>query len=307
LLNRDPRRLNSALKRTVRILEGMYLLAKAGGVSSSIDTILPSISLVASVTRNVKAAGRITVRQLRGIVSIIEYLRGSLPPLDVQSPSMGWFSTDPDVSHAYVRGGVLANYTALFSEINPTIAETIRSSIVPISPFDSYIVVGNGMGGSTSNTFLSTASSYAKKYAGTVTPLITVSFGGNGKKEDCPLTQYAGGQVDSVDFTSYYYEVAYGLIYSQLAPPSSDVSEYTDTFMSMLPQPPMYFPALPRFTRYEIYPKVFGNGTLPLEYFNFGPDAYIKAWYWNVSWSSFQSSQFSDLMHMWSNASFYFR
>lgn len=62
-------------------------------------------------------------------------------------------------------------------------------------PFESYVLLSNGLSGSSASTFEQGVRAYAKKYAGEVTPLTAVSFGCLGEAATCPLTQFSGGQL----------------------------------------------------------------------------------------------------------------
>ena len=72
---------------------------------------------------------------------------------------------------------------------------TSGKQVVYDLPFESYVLLDNGVSGSSASTFEQGVRAYAKKYAGEVTPLTAVSFGCLGEAATCPLTQFSGGQL----------------------------------------------------------------------------------------------------------------
>jgi len=318
-MNKKPAQLIEALQGTVNAMKGVFLLVNQTDPSAA-GTIAAAISLTATVKREVQARKKITSGQLRGVLSSISsiYL-DQYPGADPYSGT--YLAGKPRITRTLDRGGVKSNYTQIFTMINPNDVESYRPKIRPGS-FSSYIILGNGEGGSTSNTFETTARFYAKKYNKTVSPSVGVSFGCNGDAKDCAVTQYAGGNVAGTDMTPYYSVAGTSLMVSrifQILPLEvldqlsqdyeADFGSFVDdtnAFIEMLPQPPVLATSLSSFTKREIYQNTFGPGTLPLEYFQIPPDGYIQQWYTDPSLSFTPPEGASSLPQVYGAASAFF-
>jgi hypothetical protein len=67
-----------------------------------------------------------------------------------------------------------------------------KKEVVNDLPFESYVLLSNGLSGSSASVLEEGVRAYAKKYAGEVTPLTAVSFGCLGEAATCPMTQFSG-------------------------------------------------------------------------------------------------------------------
>jgi len=205
--------------------------------------------------------------------------------------------------------------------INPNDVESYRPEIQPGS-FSSYIILGNGEGGSTTSQFETTARFYAKKYNKTVSPTVGVSFGCHGDAKDCPLSQFAGGNVQPADLTPHYAVAGTSLMvsrifqilpYELLDQLSQDYEvdfgsfvDKTNAFIEMLPEPPIFATVLPSFNYRQMYLNTFGPGTLPQEYFRIPPDGYIQQWYPDKTTSFTPDGGASSLPQVYGAASAFF-
>ena len=195
-----------------------------------------------------------------------------------------------------IQGGSLVNVTEFYTWSDEEKFENLKkTAVVQNLPFESYVLLSDGLSGSSASIFENNVRSYAKKNAGNVTPAVGVSFGCAGEKETCPLTQYAGGSIaDSRYFLgdAYLEAAVYLGLYSMILPFVNDTSKRSiqgnetlvefkngvDKLLLALPQPPIGAAQFPEYTVEMYYNNLMSPETLPAEYFNIPPDAYIKFW-----------------------------
>jgi hypothetical protein len=89
------------------------------------------------------------------------------------------------------QGGSNVTNTGFFNFLStPQDFLEAKKEVVYDLPFESYVLLSNGISGSSASIFEQGVRAYAKKYAGEVTPLTAVSFGCLGEAATCPLTGF---------------------------------------------------------------------------------------------------------------------
>ena len=111
--------------------------------------------------------------------------------------------------------------------------------------------------------------------------LTTVSYGGLG--EDTPLTQFAGGTLDSrvnteVPFAGLAGLPLLGTIFPKLLKNQNELQDAIKLLHNKLPEVPFYFQHFSQLPAVEIYNKFLlaGGETVPLEFIYFPPDYHIR-------------------------------
>lgn len=166
-------------------------------------------------------------------------------------------------------------------------------------PFESYVLLDNGVSGSSASTFQQGLTAYATKYAGQVTPLTTVSFGCLGEKETCPLTQYAGGMLGGGNGQlSATYLAGPGLfalnqlVYFLNETKSLNITEsetgtlqrfadgFDTEYLQQVPEPGSLMTKSPSYAYNVLYPHIVptSENVVPDEFLNQPPDEYISMW-----------------------------
>ena len=186
---------------------------------------------------------------------------------------------------AFVRGGKMTNFTNFLPHEPdfPTWWEC--QPLDEVNVFGEYILVSNGNAGSTANTFQTTVEQIWKhrKISGARRPLTTVSYGGLGERT--PLTQFAGGTVDSRVNTEVPYAGMVGFPILARIFPGLLSSEQQDLMQRVqqqlrhsLPPVPYYFAHFSQLPAVEIYNKFLWESgeTVPLEFIYFPPDVHIR-------------------------------
>jgi len=186
----------------------------------------------------------------------------------------------------YLRGGIFGNYTGVFHLLNPNVVASNRQyqedHIRHPSQFDQYMVLGSGNNcGSTSDTFRHTIQSYAydNKDKGDVPSVRTVSFGGSGKHRDAAVTQFPAGVAGTAGNVEELYLIALILrVFHTLLPPDATSLAVFDTFYNALPDACYYCSKPFTMPIFQIYSKLTGSESIPLEYVNQLPDYYLRQW-----------------------------
>lgn len=200
------------------------------------------------------------------------------------------------------RGGILTNFTGTFYYMQPALLDKHRP-ILSKNPFESYVILSNGVSGSTAAQFYATAQLYSRSTPDAV-QLSTVSYGGNGIQGDCPLAQFPGGSVNEGfelvgrDFGPL---ILLNALKPWLSPFNPTLESKIGHYQELLPQIP-YYGDFPRFTSLQNYLVKMGSGSLPQEYLDIKPDYFIKDWYWST-----KLDNPGDLLELYSEASRFFK
>eukprot|EP00889_Picochlorum_renovo_P000931 jgi/Picre1/27961/NNA_000922.t1 len=112
-----------------------------------------------------------------------------------------------------IQGGKSANIATDFARLDPQNYVTFQSAMDGRTPpFESYVIMGNGRGGSSSALFEFGTLQYSYLNPDVV-PASGVSYGCSGNKETCPINQYQGGSVNagSNQNMRMYFAVGKGL------------------------------------------------------------------------------------------------
>lgn len=173
------------------------------------------------------------------------------------------------------RGGRLGSYFEFYAP-NPRQAQA-KYAISPdwglypdgvkypaALPFMSYVLLDNGVSGSTCNTFVTTVTNHVQNAKTRITPLTTVAYGGTGDAYDIPLTQYAGGSVQQTSLSSDYIMLGMLLIANKFfGSILTDLPAAAAGLTERIPSPAYYASEFPKFTRFEVYNNVAHAPALP--------------------------------------------
>jgi len=199
----------------------------------------------------------------------------------------------------YVRGGIIGNYTSPFYVLEPKTFTTWNRITMTDYPyqFDNYILLSSGDNcGSTTDTFKNAMRGYANMKNSqekdsesiTVPPFHTVSYGGTGIKEDSSTTQFSGGGMGvptAIDL--YLPALIFHALYALLHPglDTENLVSLLSRFRKAIPDACYYCDGPFTMPTYEIYSKVSGTDSIPLEYVKQVPDYYIRQWPTKTSFS----------------------
>jgi len=210
-------------------------------------------------------------------------------------------SSNPQVTKRveYVRGGIIGNYTSPFYVLEPKTFTTWSRMTMTAHPhqFDDYILLSSGNScGSTTDTFKNAMRGYAymknsqekDSESITVPPFHTVSFGGTGIKEDSSTTQFSGGGMGVPTVVDLYlpaliFHALYALLHPGLD--TEQLVSLLSRFRKVIPDACYYCDGPFTMPTYEIYSKVSGTDSIPLEYVKQVPDYYIRQWPTKTSFS----------------------
>jgi hypothetical protein len=197
------------------------------------------------------------------------------------------------------QGGAEVNTTGVFNLLctEKDFLET-KGQVIPELPFTSYVLLNNGVSGSSASTFEQGVRAYAKKYAGQVTPLNAVSFGCLGDAETCPLTQYSGGSLGGGNAQlSAVYLAGPGLFGMNQAARFLNssgalgdgasgsivekfVNDFDTEFLQQTPSPPSLAEKGPSYAYITLLPHAapMSENVIPMEFLNQPADGYISMW-----------------------------
>jgi hypothetical protein len=190
----------------------------------------------------------------------------------------------------YVRGGVEASFAPSYRMYQESKYKQVRD-ICSQQHFTEYLILGNGLSGSTANTFQTTVSQIAANAVSGSSPTLRgVTYGGTKDPFETPLTQFAGGSVnDGVQVSDQY--VSLGSLYLvkillQANEESTTRLEHIlDDLVAAIPEPPYFLNAWPGMPFLEIYNNYMQPGAMPLEYVHMPPDFHIPQIFAKVSFA----------------------
>jgi hypothetical protein len=193
-------------------------------------------------------------------------------------------------------GGVVSSYTSRFdigydgsADSLAYISALVASTTAEIDfAFDEYIIVSDGVAGSTTAIFVSSAEQIWKNRdrSDVSTPLTTVAYGGTGKLEDIALTAFPASIRDvNLDYPLVANAALY--VWEILV---QGLDEYADivqtartSYQSALVPPPYYAASVPTLPVVTYFDTFMGPESLPLQYIYMPPDKYIQSIYPGVS------------------------
>jgi hypothetical protein len=198
-----------------------------------------------------------------------------------------------------IQGGIPTAIWTNWTRLQPTYFVEMERGLTGLkNPYQSYGIIGNGLGGSSSSTFEMNVIETSQLNP-TWTPAKTFSYGCVGHKESCPVNQYQGGMVSGgayLNLLTYnsvgwflFLEEFFGLIADSgvnTLPVSvtDQIQGYitsVEKFMSEVPAPPELATAgftSWQFTLYSVLSKMTGFDSIPAEYFATPPTEYIPFW-----------------------------
>ena len=198
-----------------------------------------------------------------------------------------------------IQGGIPTAIWTNWTRLQPTNFVEMERGLTGLkNPYQSYGIIGNGLGGSSSSTFEMNVIETSQLNP-TWTPAKTFSYGCVGNKESCPVNQYQGGTVgtgaslNKLSYDSVGWFLFLGEFFGQIAGsggnrlPTSitdQVQAYiseVENFMSEVPAPPELATAGViswQFTAYSVLSKMTGFDSIPAEYFATPPTEYIPFW-----------------------------
>jgi len=205
-------------------------------------------------------------------------------------------NTDVSERVVHIRGGILGNYTSVFHITDPndfSSKDKFKEKYIKHPyQFEEYIILGSGNScGSTTDTFRHTVQAYAhtqNKKSMVVPPVHTVSFGGTGKLEDAAVSQFPAGVSGSAGNVEELYLIGLTLrVLNTLLPPleNEESLKLIDKFHKGLPDACYYCNHEFSMPIYQIYSKLTGPESIPMEYINEIPDHYIRQWPMATSFS----------------------
>lgn len=198
------------------------------------------------------------------------------------------------------QGGSNVNNTGFYN-LWSTIEDYLNAKTLVIQdlPFESYVLLNNGISGSAANSFEQGVRAYATKYAGKVTPMTAVSFGCLGERKTCPLTQFAGGAAGGGNaqlaatylagpglFTlnQFVYFLNETKSLNTTESEKETLQKFADGFdteyLQQVPEPGSLSGSEVDYAYTAIYPDIVptSENVVPDEFLNQPPDAYISMW-----------------------------
>ncbi|WPT13207.1 hypothetical protein PSENEW3_00001051 [Picochlorum sp. SENEW3] len=235
------------------------------------------------------------------------HVRSSFVPLLLQLMRNTWLETVQTSNSpasfgsasfkTVIQGGKSVKIATNFARLNPEDYVTFQAAMDGRTPpFQSYVLTGNGLGGSSSALFEFGTLQYSYLNPD-ATPAISVSYGCSGNKETCPINQYQGGSVSksSNQNMKMYFAVGKGLALGDLVATllkiddsNPEISSIGEEYISALneyslsvPTPPMT--ATSAYTGFQFaflsaMSKIAGYDSIPAEYFDVPPKEYIPYW-----------------------------
>ena len=196
-----------------------------------------------------------------------------------------------------IQGGESVKIATDFAKLDPKAYVTFQTAMKGRKPpFESYVLMGNGLGGSSSALFEFGTLQYSYLNPD-ATPAIGVSYGCSGNKETCPINQYQGGTLSkgSNENMKMYYAVGKGLALGELVATllkiddsKPEITSIGEEYISALnqysvsvPTPPMT--ATSAYTDFQFaflsaMTKIAGDDSIPAEYFDIPPKEYVPYW-----------------------------
>ena len=182
---------------------------------------------------------------------------------------------DPTVVRPVIRGGVEQNLTNAFEVFSPDLFDQVVTAASSLNhTFDQFVIVSNGVAGSTAEIFESMASQLWKNRNES---LVTSSV----------FTAVYGGIIGETTMTSFpasvqgvhleYPLVTQALLYlmESLSPSSTSLIPSIDTYTDVLPEPPYFTKTLPKMPVLNYYSTFMQPGALPMQYVLRKPDEHI--------------------------------
>jgi hypothetical protein len=154
--------------------------------------------------------------------------------------------------------------------------------------FDEFVVVSNGLAGSTTAIFVSSVEQIWKNRdrSGATQPLTTVAYGGTGQKSDIALTAFPASIRDvNLDYPLVANAVLYvwEILVQSYGDYATTVHTARTAYESALYTPPYYSDAVPTLPVVIYYDTFMGKDGLPLQYVHMPPDEYISTLYTKTS------------------------
>jgi hypothetical protein len=200
------------------------------------------------------------------------------------------------------RGGVETNITAQMTMFSKDLYDMVQSvALEPNYFFDEYIIVSNGIAGSTTSLFSDQVISFARNRAETnvAQNVISVVYGGTKDfgADDFSLSGHAAA-VGNPQTPGVFRNVIMSMIQPFLQSDESLAAEFTaahSTLYEVSPKPPYFYENINIFNIpiLNYYDKSMGPGAIPEQYIYVHPDHRIQQIYTNVVFQ--QSSDLDDL------------
>ncbi|KAI8106883.1 hypothetical protein M9434_001537 [Picochlorum sp. BPE23] len=288
ILNSDINGTITMLQEVLSIHQGLVLLTT--GYSNQID-YQKDVSTISRILEDVTKTQKLDpsiLRVLRDLMSNtwLDNVRSENSPATFGQPS---FTT-------VIQGGEPVKIATDFVRVSPDDYKLFQNSMEGrMSPFSSYILMGNGLSGSSSALFEFGTLQHAYLNPDSI-PAISITYGCSGNKESCPISQYQGGTVKNGQNENMlmYNAVGKGLALAELVTTLSDIGgdativrsgeEYINAlneYAKSVPKPPKTATSAYtsfRFTFFSAMTKVAGDNSLPAEYFDIPPNGYIPYW-----------------------------
>jgi len=200
------------------------------------------------------------------------------------------------------RGGVETNITARVTMFSKDLYDMVQSvALEPNYFFDEYIIVSNGIAGSTTSVFSDQVISFARNRAETNVSqnVISVVYGGT---KDVGADDFAlcghPAMVGSPTTPGVFRNVIMSMIQPFLQSDESLAAEFTAAHSAhdeVTPKPPYFYEDISKLAIpvLNYYDKSMGPGAIPEQYIYVPPDHRIQQIYTNVVFQ--QSSDLQDL------------
>jgi len=209
------------------------------------------------------------------------------------------------------RGGVQANFTSKFLGTTDCVGLFKKYPASWTNPFRKVLILTDGSCGSSCDTATRTAYMTAMQDPTTVS-VSYISYGGLGgtaaeAKQTLSATSFPGGNVNDHALAMVWKPLLQttflGILLMQWAG-FLNISSAIASFGMNLPEWPYWGNTeLPGFAQSEIYQKVLGKDSLPMEYYFIPTDIYLPTWYDNVGGQYVANWNESELLRAYTDAS----
>ena len=193
---------------------------------------------------------------------------------------------DPNGFRTVNRGGILTNLSLPFT-VDPieTYYRAVASSYQTLHTFDEYIIVSNGVSGSTTAIFASLVDQLWKNRNTSLvkSSLVKVSYGGLNTTEGDVMMAGSVASNQDVHLENPFLAAGIQEIFNTLLKGDSTfspiVSSALSEYSSVLPEPPYFANTLPKLPVLNYYSTFMGKGALPLQYVKMPADEHIPFYY----------------------------